>query len=272
MKYLVMSALLVVVLHLVPEQTDKTNDGHDKAQQQPPTATVNQAPIARPSPPKKENGANCEANQANWCEIIMKPVIDNWPLIIVAALGIFFANKNLKAVDKQAALMTGSIHVDGVRVIDLQEGRTAICFVTVANSGMIARQVSLTMAVDMLSDTTKYPDPLATMIPAQSTREFSISSGLVMNSGNLQRLDGNTFRVRGRITWDKGENDKSEYCYKYNPYPHGEHPRGLPQFVPCDFNMGRDISVSARSTAVATATGTLTAKVENPLDEIQDKS
>src|SRR5216684_5200141 len=104
MKFLIV-AFFLIALHSVPEQTDKPNASKNDAQPTPPATTVNQAPIAGPGAPTKENGANSEANQSNWCERLTKPLVDNWPVLIVTIVGIAVAISTVKAIKEQAVLM-----------------------------------------------------------------------------------------------------------------------------------------------------------------------
>lgn len=193
---------------------------------------------------QRKGGNNGNKPPFDFHKLVTEEALPNTILCAVGILGIIAAFFTLLVLKKQVSLMAGSIHVDGVRVIELQEGQTPIFFVKVMNSGMTARQVSMTMAIDILGDVTKYQDSLAMMIPAQGARDFFISSGIIINNALLQKLDGHTLRVRGRIAWGKRKKDTKEYCYKYNPCQLATRPEGFPQFVPCDFNMGRDMDAS----------------------------
>ena len=96
---------LFAALPIVPQQAYQPNSGHENAKPQPSTPTVDQTSLARPSPPKEENRANSESNKTGWGERLLKPVVDNWPLIVVAIVGIIVANRTLKSIDKQVEEM-----------------------------------------------------------------------------------------------------------------------------------------------------------------------
>lgn len=112
MKTLVMAVLFAVMaLHVVPSEANQQNKGHGSAEPQAVGATpVDQAPPASPSPAKEHNRVNRESNQTSWSEILIKPVLDNWPLTIVAIVGIIVANNTLKSIDKQVGLMDGQLN------------------------------------------------------------------------------------------------------------------------------------------------------------------
>jgi hypothetical protein len=184
----------------------------------------------------------------------------NIGLLVAAVIGIVVAMKTVKTMEKQ---LEGSLHVDGVRVVGLQEGQQPIFFVKVVNSGVLAKEVSIAITVRFPDGITKYHNAVAMLIPAQGGREFFISSGIIPNKASLESLNAETLRVSGCIKWGK-KKDKKEYCYKYNPCSFGTWPDGVPDFVPCDFNMGRDATVFARGVGAAAAIGTVSAVVENP--------
>jgi hypothetical protein len=200
-------------------------------------------------------------------------------LAIITALYVRITSKMLDGIKEQAAimrqqvsnsaeqlrLMEGGVHIDSVRTAaELAESSMQVFFVTVVNAGLTARRVSMTMEVDITGNTTRYQGSLAMMVPANGTRDFFITSHVGISADLLQRLDGDTLRVRGRITWD---NKTEDYCYKYNRCPLPVAPKGFPQFVPCDFDTSKAVSVSAGSAGISTAIGTVTAHAENPQDK-----
>ncbi|MBZ5493512.1 MAG: hypothetical protein LAO76_21550 [Acidobacteriia bacterium] len=192
-------------------------------------------------------------------------------LAIITALYVRITSGILKETKEQSAistaqlrLMEGGVHVDNVRTAaELAESNMQVFFVTVVNSGLTAKRVSMTMEVDLAGNTTKYQGSIAMMVPANGKRDFSITSHVGISAELLQRLDGDTLRVRGRIAWD----DKTEdYCYKYNRCPLVPVPEGFPKFVPCDFDTRMAVSIGGRSDGTSTGSGTLTA-LKNPPDE-----
>lgn len=99
----------IIALHPFPEQTDKTNNSNGNAQPQPSPTSANQAPTPRPSPPKEKDGSDGESSQATWVERTVRPLVDNWPVVVVAIWGILVARSTLKSIDRQAGLMEGQL-------------------------------------------------------------------------------------------------------------------------------------------------------------------
>jgi hypothetical protein len=171
----------------------------------------------------------------------------DWGILLFTGLLVAVGFLQWFTLKKQASLMAGSIHVDGVRVAGLIEGQTPIFFVRVVNSGMTARQVFTVIEIEISGVVVaKYKESVPMIVPAHGKRDFFINSGIVVSYSFLQELSGDTLRVRGRIAWGNGKKNTEEYCYKYNPCPLSEIPKKFPQFVPCDFSTERVISVSIR--------------------------
>ena len=94
---------LLIFLHFLPEQADKT-----KASQEQPKQGQNTSPPANPTPPiqqpnpeRKENSTDSKPNQPSVCERIWAPVEANWPLVVVAIVGIWVAIGTLKVIARQ---------------------------------------------------------------------------------------------------------------------------------------------------------------------------
>jgi len=93
------------------------------------------------------------------------------------------------------------------------------------------------------------------MIPANDSRECFVESPYAINLNLFQGL-----RVSGYFRHD-GTN--KEYCYKYYLYGaiNVPRPEDLPQFVPCDFDSTRTVSIGGISRGSSTATGSLTGRI-----------
>lgn len=183
----------------------------------------------------------------------MSALIASWPLVVVGLLGVAVAIwgvcaalDNLHVMQQQVELMQGGLHVDGVRVIDLKEGRQPIFFVKIVNSGPTAvKDVSIGVKVVFEKvGTAEYKSANTVVIPARGAYELPFPSSLVLKEEVLNALEkGETpLRVSGHVKWPK---ETIEYRYKYYSWPFGERPEGLPYFLPCDFDTSRNLGVSA---------------------------
>src|SRR5437867_2737393 len=78
-------------------------------------------------------------------------------------------------LESQISLMQPRLHVDGVRVIEFEEGRQPIFFVKVMNSGVVAAEkVSISIIVELGDSTIQYPADQVIIIPANNWRECFI--------------------------------------------------------------------------------------------------
>ncbi|HEV7673268.1 MAG TPA: hypothetical protein VGQ12_01930 [Candidatus Angelobacter sp.] len=107
-------AVLILSFYLqatspVPEHANKPHSGHNNAKPSPSTTPIDQTAPTRPSPPKEENSSTKEANQATWCEKVLKPLVDNWPLVIISIWGICVAIRTVKAIEEQGVAMKGQL-------------------------------------------------------------------------------------------------------------------------------------------------------------------
>lgn len=95
--WLVVGVLLAGILQAVPKQADKSqsnqNDGKHLAEQSPKPATAGTEndTTTGVSPGKEESSANRESKQLNWCERLLRPVVDNWPILAVTVWAIIVA-------------------------------------------------------------------------------------------------------------------------------------------------------------------------------------
>jgi len=195
-------------------------------------------------------------------------------LFLVGIFGVVAALKTLNAIKRQADLMEGGVHVDGVRVIEFEEGKQPIFFVKIMNSGQIAAaNVSVSMKVDLVAPTTEssteYLHDQSVTIPAHGANECFIRLASILKAGELAELDsgGMTLRVSGRIT--RREQKVIEYCYKYNQWTFGIRPSEFPMFRPCDFDTRTALNAVAKPKGFSAVVrvGNLTAKAENPPPE-----
>jgi hypothetical protein len=103
MNILLVAGLLTFgFLHPLPEQTNKPNASQANAKPSPSPAPIDQTSPARPSTPKEESSPNGKANEPSWCERLLKPLVENWPVLSVAIWGIIVAIGTLKHMRESA--------------------------------------------------------------------------------------------------------------------------------------------------------------------------
>jgi hypothetical protein len=243
------------------ENTNSTQKPSQPHPQAPPTSS-------QPSTHTNQSNGNSEAENVQvqrWIEVF------TGVLACVGVLQLVVMFLTWRVYSRQAHLMEGSIHADGVRIIEFQESKHPVFFVKLLNSGMVAAQkvlISIEVGVDG-GWATKYTNDWKITIPAHGSRECPIRAHKALGQGFLPELEkGNlTLRVRCRIT--KGKKKPVEYCYKYYAWPFGNRPSEskLPLFVPCDFDTqiaGSDIARPAGVSAVVLSVGKITARADNP--------
>jgi hypothetical protein len=159
MKWLLFILVLasVGIAHAIPEQQNKpqTNQSDSKniPEQTKPAAsggTEDRPHSGGPSSPEKENGADDKANQSDWCEKIISPLISNWPLVVVAIWGICIAVRTLKptkiaaqAAQKSAdaALLNAQAVINSERAwldidfLPVRPGESGLYYFRVSNHG-----------------------------------------------------------------------------------------------------------------------------------------
>lgn len=145
--------LTIGLLHSVPKQTDQADasqDAPNHSQNTVAVAILTYDPIAD----QENNSANSEAHQPSWCEQVVSPLIANWPLVIVAGVGIWVANRTLRAINRQAEVMQSQLELSQrpwVSVVRLPQalqfdpdGAKVGCIVKLENcGGSVAWNVSV---------------------------------------------------------------------------------------------------------------------------------
>jgi hypothetical protein len=87
------------LLQAIPKQADKPqsgqNSGHETVVQE---SSQPATPMSAPGTGKRKNGADDRTQDVPWCQKIIKPLVDSWPLVAVAIWGILVARSTLKAM------------------------------------------------------------------------------------------------------------------------------------------------------------------------------
>src|ERR1035438_9803017 len=105
--------LLIVFLHPVPEQTDKPNANQNAAKnsQQAPNPRTSASDGQQPITQNEDRSSNSKPDQPTWREQVVGPLIANWPLVLVAAIGIWVAWRTLDVIGRQTDEMAKSVEI-----------------------------------------------------------------------------------------------------------------------------------------------------------------
>jgi len=191
-------------------------------------------------------------------------------LLVVGWRGVNAARATLGAIQQQvdhmaiqSDILGPRLHIEGVRVSDFEVGKQPWFFIKVTNSGpKAAEDVMISMRVESgLSTGTvgaKWKKEQTVTIPANSSRKYFIKWAERLTDDAYQ---GFKMFVPLSVSgyYKMRETQQVEYCYKYNPCIEPR-PKGVPEFIPCDFDPGLTVLIGARGSAhgKATVTGTLT--------------
>jgi hypothetical protein len=88
----------------------------------------------------------------------------------------------------------------------------------------------------------------------------------VLDQNRLGAYDNEAapLRISGYVKWS---GKTTEYCYKYNPWPSGGRPKGVPVFVSCDFKIGLETVVQVGPATLTMNSGFAAVKIEAPSPE-----
>ena len=183
-------------------------------------------------------------------EILSSPKeLINLGTLVTTGLAAGFAFAAYRAARRQANaaerhlkhITSVMLHIDGVRAENFGPGNQPFFFIKIINSGSVpADKVSMLIRLEPTAEFpgAKYTEgPHVFTIPGNSHREEFIRAQEPLTADLIAALNANRWQLRitGHFTY---EGKRTEYCYRYNP---GRDPRpaGLPQFIPCDWNIQR---------------------------------
>jgi hypothetical protein len=87
----------------VPKQAQDPNG------QAPKATPIDQAAPSRSMLQNEGNRADGQTHEPSWREKLLKPLLDNWPVLLVAIWGIIVAIRTVQAIENQAGLMKGQL-------------------------------------------------------------------------------------------------------------------------------------------------------------------
>lgn len=206
-----------------------------------------------PTPVTIEGTVSIQQEAKPWWE---KP---EWWTLILAAIASMFAYLAFRAASRQAKAsedqlaqakkefahaISPRLHIDGVRVVDFDVGRQPTFFVKIVNSGPVAaKKVEISIRIESSIDGGVRPKSQAITIPANDSWEYPLNWPIELSSTSIERLSSENGKLRVRGSFQEPKRDAVEYCYKYYPWS-GRRPEGVSQFIPCEFDTARTVSLS----------------------------
>lgn len=153
---------------------------------------------------------------------------------------------------RERAQIDPRLRVSKVRMENFQVGLAPIFITTVANDGLIdATGVELHIGAKFGHDREfKWINPQIVTIPARGQESYPIVSGAFFSEEDLRAFNSNSAPIEvsvGLRYWPGSPNEPRRFCYRYLPWHGGERPDDIPQFVPCDFNPGLNITLQIPS-------------------------
>jgi len=279
----------------VKQQDKTTKDAAKGTQPQQPSAptkiTIDDAITVKNQPDPKQEQRDAEQR----AQTRFENSVQVWTLVFVAvaalgAIGAYLANRReARAAEKQVGIMGDQLKhdrdkfnttmrpyldVEGVRISDSSLS-PIVFFVQIANHGPVqANDVRVSIEVDYRtgSTATYSGGPHTVNIPANSSREHFIASGFTLNDEMLDQLERRDapLVVSGVVSHEQ-TNYSEKYCYKWYAWPHaGNRPKGLPLFVPCEFNKARAFGLRASGAMKFGSSAKLTGEKNDPPQEKED--
>ena len=192
--------------------------------------------------------------------------------VIVALLNLRWLRKQTKASQSQVDLMQRqmepSLHIEFVRSAAFEDGQEPVFFVKLINSGMLAAEkVAIRVHAETdIGRTIGYVNDQVITIPAHDSRECFLRSGMTLDRNQIAAYNNGTIalRISGQIKWS---GKTAQYCYKYNPWPSGNRPEGVPVFVPCDFETGVNTAIKIEAAMPKMSAGLTAVKNEGHSEE-----
>jgi hypothetical protein len=158
-----------------------------------------------------------------------------WAIGLIAALwGGFHAFRKEHA---KVRALEPSVVVDGVRAVNTHVGGRPIFFLLITNDGPArAANVSVMLRVEFGADSAEENKvPQLIDVPGGGSAELEYESSFTIKENTLEGL-----QVLGTLTFNS---ISTPYCHKYRRWM-GVRPEGARQFVRCDRDLARVVSVT----------------------------
>jgi hypothetical protein len=176
----------------------------------------------------------------------------NWVIAYASILAVICAAAAFGAGLWQAFIARGQLkaatsprlHIEGVRLENFEIGKVPYFFIKIVNTGPVAAEnivVNMRLQYGVVADSknvgNKWSREQTVTIPPNGNREYFVKGSELTATEYLGFTDNIPLRVTGyyQIPGCK----KQDYCYKYYPSEERNRPKGVPEFIPCDFNPGQ---------------------------------
>lgn len=159
---------------------------------------------------------------------------------IVAQAVIYFQQRQL--MQGQLRIMSVAVEprlrITNVRVENLEAEREPAFIVSIMNDGATdAKDVTLNIRVNLREGdrlAMKWSRPQVVTIPARQEQHYFLQWRTALEQELIDDINGSApLKVSGYFQLPNQE--QREFCYMYYPW-RGERPKGISQFIPCDFN------------------------------------
>lgn len=159
------------------------------------------------------------------------------------------------------------LRITSVRVENLEAGKEPVFMVSIINEGATdARDVELNIRVNLAEEdalAVKWSSPQIVTIPAGQEQDYFVPWRSPLTQ---ERIDTFNKSVKVSGYFKLADTKKQDFCYRYYPWK-GERPKGVAQFIPCDFDPALTTVVKVRGIEVKTAVGTIGVVIEKSTPE-----
>lgn len=183
--------------------------------------------------------------------------------------------KQAKEVNKQTEVLSvalqPSLRITDVRIEDFEEGKEPVFIVSIKNDGRIdARNVSLGIRVSVGRPiegalAKKLAKNIVT-IPAGQEQHYFVPWEQEITQEHIKRFNNKKAPLKVSGTLKIGSAEEMSFCYRYYAW-RGERPKGVPQFVPCDFDTRLTTVVTPGTAHLKAGSHIRTIEISDPRDE-----
>lgn len=202
----------------------------------------------------------------------------NLLILCVVLVQALIYHEQWKTMDRQVRIMGIAIEprlrVTNVKVKDFKAGKLPVFIVSIINEGATdAKDVTLDIRVNLEEEDAfviRWSNPQIVTIPAGQERHYFVPW---RTSLPQERIDSFNKSVPLKVSgfFKLKETEQKDFCYRYYPWE-GKRPKGVSQFVPCDFNPGLTIAMKAEPGIFNLTGGCVSMTVTKAVQQKQEDS
>jgi hypothetical protein len=180
--------------------------------------------------------------------------------VVVVQAYIYSQQKRLmqSQLDVMSIAIRPRLRVASVKVKDFEEGKSPVFVMSLVNEGATeANDVAIFMQVRIGpgdADGAKWGGEQIVTIPANGRENYFVPLPRPLSEEDIYGFN-NTVRLEVSGYYRQTDAVDVPFCYKYYPW-HGERPRGVSQFIACDFDPSLTVQVSRSDTITLTSSVT----------------